>query len=175
MTAKRDVMFHPGRIMVPTDFSVSSEAAIAAATDLARQFGAQLHLLHVVPALPVQPYDAYFPEEQFVLELKDSAEKRLSGTVARLEKCGVRASFGLEIGNDVVGNILHVLEDEKIDLLVLSTHGMSDWRPLVFGSIAEKVMKLAKCTVLLLRTPKGERQLEAVEREPAEAQEAVIA
>ena len=47
-----------------------------------------------------------------------------------------------------------VLEREGADMIVLSTHGMSGWRPMVFGSIAEKVIKLAPCPLLLLRSHK---------------------
>ena len=47
-----------------------------------------------------------------------------------------------------------VLGRERSDLVVLSTHGVSGWRPMIFGSIAEKVIKLAECPLLLLRTPK---------------------
>ena len=60
----------------------------------------------------------------------------------------------VEIGDDVAGTILDVIEREHIDYVVISTHGRSGWYPSVFGSIAEKVVKLAPCPVLLLRTPK---------------------
>ena len=50
-----------------------------------------------------------------------------------------------ETGNDVASNIMIVIERERIDMVVLSTHGMSGWRPMVFGSIAEKVVKLVQC------------------------------
>ncbi|MGD0135863.1 MAG: universal stress protein, partial [Bryobacteraceae bacterium] len=52
----------------------------------------------------------------------------------------------------VVGNIMQVIEREHIDMIVISTHGISGWRPLVFGSIAEKVVKQVQCPLLLLRS-----------------------
>jgi nucleotide-binding universal stress UspA family protein len=45
-----------------------------------------------------------------------------------------------------------VIEREHIDMVILSTHGISGWHPLVFGSIAEKVIKLVQCPLLLLRS-----------------------
>jgi len=60
----------------------------------------------------------------------------------------------VEVGDDVASTILEVAEREKADMVVISTHGITGWHPLVFGSIAEKVMKLVSCPVLLLRTPK---------------------
>ena len=56
------------------------------------------------------------------------------------------------VGNDVVGNIMMVIDREQIDMIVISTHGMSGWRPAIFGSIAEKVVKLVQCPLLLLRS-----------------------
>jgi nucleotide-binding universal stress UspA family protein len=49
---------------------------------------------------------------------------------------------------------MEVVEREHIDLVVISTHGISGWHPLVFGSIAEKVVKLVECPLLLLRSAK---------------------
>jgi nucleotide-binding universal stress UspA family protein len=54
----------------------------------------------------------------------------------------------------VAGNIMMVIDREDIDMVVISTHGISGWRPLVFGSIAEKVVKLVQCPILLLRSMK---------------------
>jgi nucleotide-binding universal stress UspA family protein len=47
---------------------------------------------------------------------------------------------------------MQVIEREHIDMIVISTHGISGWRPLVFGSIAEKVVKQVQCPLLLLRS-----------------------
>jgi len=54
----------------------------------------------------------------------------------------------------VAGTIIEVVDREHIDMVVISTHGMSGWHPLVFGSIAEKVVKLVECPLLLLHSPK---------------------
>jgi nucleotide-binding universal stress UspA family protein len=71
---------------------------------------------------------------------------------ATLVSKGIKASSSIEIGNDVVGNIMLVIEREHIDMIVISTHGISGWRPLVFGSIAEKVVKQVQCRLRLLRS-----------------------
>jgi nucleotide-binding universal stress UspA family protein len=49
---------------------------------------------------------------------------------------------------------MEVVEREHVDMVVISTHGISGWHPLVFGSIAEKVVKLVQCPLLLLRSAK---------------------
>jgi nucleotide-binding universal stress UspA family protein len=66
----------------------------------------------------------------------------------------VKSTSSVEVGNDVAGNIMEVVEHEHIDMVVISTHGISGWHPLVFGSIAEKVVKLVQCPLLLLRSAK---------------------
>ena len=72
--------------------------------------------------------------------------------IGALVSTGVKASFNVEIGKEVADNIMTVVESEQIDMVVLSTHGISGWRPLVFRSTAKKVVRLVKCLVLLLRS-----------------------
>jgi nucleotide-binding universal stress UspA family protein len=67
---------------------------------------------------------------------------------------GVQATSLVEVGNDVVGNIMMVIDREHIDMVVISTHDTCGWRPTVFGSIAEKIIRLAECPILLLRSAK---------------------
>ncbi|ADW71366.1 UspA domain-containing protein (plasmid) [Granulicella tundricola MP5ACTX9] len=151
-------MFHPKKILVPIDFSPSSIAALATASQMAQQFHAKLCLLHVIPMLPIvsglEFPTAFYPRQEFLADAEEDSAKRFVDLVDHLAGQGVEATFKVEIGNDVVGNVLMVLEREHADLLVISTQGMSGWRPVVFGSIAEKVVKLAECPVLLLRTAK---------------------
>jgi hypothetical protein len=56
---------------------------------------------------------------------------------------------------------MEVVEREHIDMVVISTHGISGWHPFVFGSIAEKVVKLAQCPLLLLRSAKPRGDLKS--------------
>ena len=49
---------------------------------------------------------------------------------------------------------MEVVKREVIDMVIISTHGITGWHPLVFGSIAEKVIKLVECPLLLLRSAK---------------------
>ena len=150
--------FNPKKILVPLDFSPSSISALTTTTELARQFHAEVCLLHVIPMLPIvtgiEFPTSFYPSQEFLADAEKESEKRLAELVSNLLEQGIKASSKVEIGNDVVGNVLMVIEREQIDMLVISTHGMSGWRPVVFGSIAEKVIKLAECPVLLLRSAK---------------------
>ena len=146
----------PTKILLPIDFSQSSQAALDTAADLALHFDAQLFLVNVIPFFSTFTPDFSTPQAQFQQEEKARAEERLEKIHAVLTKRGVKAGFSVETGNDVVGNIMEVLERETIDFVVISTHGISGWHPLVFGSIAEKVIKLVQCPLLLLRSAKLE-------------------
>ena len=158
MTETPGSTFHPRKILVPMDFSASSIAALATAGEMAQEFHAELYLLHVIPMLPIvsgmEFPTAFYPRQEFLADAETDAATRFAGFVDNLAGQGVEAASKVEIGNDVVGNVLMVLEREHADMLVISTHGMSGWRPMVFGSIAEKVVRLAECPMLLLRTAK---------------------
>jgi nucleotide-binding universal stress UspA family protein len=144
----------PTKILVPIDFSPSSHAALESAADLAQHFGAAIHLVHVIPMFPATTFPDFIPETKFLEAAKGEADRHFAAAAADLAAKGIKVSSSVEVGDDVASNILEAVEREKADMVVISTHGITGWHPLVFGSIAEKVMKLVSCPVLLLRTPK---------------------
>jgi nucleotide-binding universal stress UspA family protein len=146
----------PTKILLPIDFSQSSQAALDTAADLALHFDAELFLVNVIPFFSTFTTEIAAHQVQFQQEEKARSGQRLEKIQAVLTKRGVKTGFSVETGNDVVGNIMEVLERETIDFVVISTHGISGWHPLVFGSIAEKVIKLVQCPLLLLRSAKPE-------------------
>lgn len=149
----------PTKILLPIDFSPSSQAALDMAADLAQHFQAELHLVNVIPEFPTTTIPDFIPEAAFLENARKYAEVHLAKCKAALQTRGVKSTFSVEVGNDVVGNIMEVAEREHIDMIVISTHGISGWHPLVFGSIAEKVVKLAQCPLLLLHSAKPESEV----------------
>jgi nucleotide-binding universal stress UspA family protein len=154
MRIARDTYSTPKKILLPMDFSKSSYRALEMAGDLAELFHAQICMVHIIPEIPVFTGVDYFPETAVLQERRGAIEQRLDACKTSLAAKGLCASSSIETGNDVVGNIMLVIEREHIDMVVISTHGLSGWHPLVFGSIAEKVIKLVECPLLLLRTAK---------------------
>ena len=146
----------PTKILLPIDFSPSSQAALEMAADLAQHFHAELFLSNVIPMFPTTSLPDMIPEADFIQQARDYAELHLAKCRTVLAAKGIKASSGVEVGNDIAGNIMEVIERERIDMVVISTHGISGWHPLVFGSIAEKVVKLVECPLLLLRSAKPE-------------------
>jgi nucleotide-binding universal stress UspA family protein len=148
--------FAPTKILVPIDFSPSSHAALEMAADLADHFHAELCLVHVVPVFTTTSLPDFAPESKFIEDAKKDAETHFDAVKADLSSRGVKVSTWIEDGNDVASNIMEVVEREGIDFLVISTHGLTGWHPLVFGSIAEKIVKMVQCPLMLLRSAKPE-------------------
>ena len=133
----------PAKILLPIDFSPSSHAALEQATVLAQHFHAELILVHVVSEC----------ESEEAIKV---AESNFATSIAALGAKGIKASSIVKKDVDAAGAILDEVEGQKVDLVVVSTHGTTGWHPLVFGSIAEKLVKLVPVPVLLLRTEKPE-------------------
>ena len=146
----------PTKILVPIDFSPSSHAALDAATELAEKFHAAVYLLHVIPAFPNVSLPDSITEAAVIEKAKVAATERFDVSEAVLKGKGIAVTSAVEVGDDVAGAILEAVEREKADLVVITTHGLSGWYPQVFGSIAEKIVKLAQVPLFLLRTPKPE-------------------
>lgn len=144
----------PTKILLPIDFSPSSQAALEMAADLAKHFHAELYLVNVIPMFSTTTLPDFVPEGEFLEKGRALAGRLLAKCHVVLAARGVKSNSSVEVGNDIVGKIMEVLEREHINMVVISTHGISGWHPLVFGSIAEKVIKLVQCPLLLLRSAK---------------------
>lgn len=152
MSTTHKAAFSATQIVLPIDFSASSEAALEAATGLAKQFHAKLHLVHIVPEFPDFNGSDFFPFTSVLQEHTQTIEQKLDLCKERLKHHGLHVTSSIETGNDIVGNLMLVIKRERADMIVISTHGLSGWRPLILGSIAEQVIKLASCTLLLLHS-----------------------
>lgn len=164
-------MLPPKLIMSPIDFSSHSDDALKAATELASCFRSEICLVHVVPAIPKLPStSAFFHEGEYEQELHKDAQNRLDAMVRTIGAHGLKARAEVGTANDVSMELLRIAEHNNVDLIVIATHGMSGWRKLAFGSVTEKIVRLAACPVLVLRA-----QAEAESREPAKADSAAAA
>jgi nucleotide-binding universal stress UspA family protein len=135
------------RILVPTDFSEASDAALNYGIGLAQAFGAQLYLLHVPGETGVN-FEADFPFVQF----ENAARERLEALVSAQEAKRLRPEYVLRIGAPA-DQIVHYAEARDIDLIVMGTHGRSGVTHMVMGSVAEKVVRAAPCPVVTVRHP----------------------
>jgi len=146
-------MLPPKLILSPIDFSDPSHEALDVAADLASRFGSELLLVHVVPVVPKLPSGvSMFHEGEYERQLIEDAEKRLGELVKKYAGKGIRARSIVGLANDVGMEIIRTAEHERVDLIVIATHGMTGWRRLAFGSVTEKVVRTSSSPVLVLRT-----------------------
>ncbi len=151
-------MLPPKLILSPIDFSDPSHEALDTAADLASGVGAELLLVHVVPMLPRLPSPAtIFNEAEFEQELQKDAEKRLNELAEKLRAKGLKVRSEVGTASDVGMEIIRMGEHNKVDLIVIATHGMTGWHRLAFGSVTEKVVRLSHLPVLVLRAEKASK------------------
>ncbi|MEZ4701552.1 MAG: universal stress protein [Rhodothermales bacterium] len=143
------------RILHPTDFSESSESALAAALDVARRQGAELHLLHVAPTFGEDPlhsvYTAALDEKRFYRQLQDEADARMIALINAHEATDLRIKRVHTHGPSPAPMIIAYAQDENIDLIVIGTHGRRGLRRFLLGSVAEEVIRGAGCDVFAVR------------------------
>jgi len=140
------------RILCPTDFSDGSLEALSAATDIATKLGAELSVIHVLPILSALPTDPNYVFEMHQRQdlLYQDMEKRLHEMTRESKEKGMQGRVFVEHG-DAAGEIVRVAEEQRMDLIVIATFGKTGWRRLAFGSVTEKVVRLAPCPVLVVR------------------------
>ena len=140
------------KILAPTDFSDISVETIANASELSAYFGAELFVTHVIPPIPTLPSDPHYNFEVPAYQdaLKDNATRQLTVTIHQHVAEGVNA-YPLVSYGDPAKEIVRISEEENIDLIVIATHGLTGWQHIVFGSVAERVVRTAKCPVITVR------------------------
>ena len=148
------------KILCPTDFSEPSYEAIKAAGELAFHFGSELCVLHVVspvPLVPVGGEPSGFNVSLYERELEASSKGSLEEIINQMEWKDLKVRLIVLRGN-AADEIVRTSEEENADLIVIATRGRTGWDRLIFGSVAEKVVRLAKCPVLTVtsQTEKGE-------------------
>ncbi|MBI3270344.1 MAG: universal stress protein [Planctomycetes bacterium] len=136
------------RVLVPLDGSALSEAVLPHASRIAALFGAEFVLLRVAPPGGAAGMEAVYTESM----LADECERYLHETAARLRGTGLEVRTIVRHG-PVAQTIAEEAKAVAADLLAMSTHGRSGVSRWVFGSVTEKVVRLASLPTLLVRPP----------------------
>lgn len=143
------------RILVPTDFSADGDAAFDYALGLSRPFNASVHLLHVVEdplAAGVWSSEIYTAEiAGLQVNLVRDAEERLRHSAPA--DGGVTTE--VRTGN-AAKQILEAARERQADLVVMGTRGRTGLAHVVMGSVAERVVRLAPCPVLIVKADRAE-------------------
>ena len=141
---------------MPHRFQRTGLRRVRTAGELAEHFGAELLLLNVVPVLPPLPPDPNYvfkiPEYERYLhtDAGEHLKKTREELVAKIVKVRTMVGHG-----SPADEIVLIAKKENADLITISTHGSTGIERLVFGSVAEKVVRLAECPVLTVRQKKG--------------------
>jgi len=142
-------------ILFPTDFSEGSAQALTYAVDFAQKYGAKLYVIHVI-------YDVakasgwYVPHVSMDALYKDIQE----GAKKELDNFGVKELAGIKNIERVVETgvpyqeIMNFATKNKVDLIIIGTHGRTGIDRILFGSTAAQVVRNAPCPVLTVRIPK---------------------
>lgn len=151
-------MFIIKNIIVPTDFSKLSFSAFEYARDLAEKMGAVIHLIYVLektpPFLAVRSLDV--TEDEVMKTMEEQAKKQLAETAASFrEDSSVKILEVYRKGNDYE-EIVNYSKEINSDLIVIATHGRTGILHTLLGSVAEKVIRYAKCPVLVITPEEDE-------------------
>lgn len=142
------------RILFPTDFSEHADYAWPFALQFAQEFGAEVHLLHVVAPPPrlTGAYSANFDPEKFAAALTAEATASLDRLVQAAAGRNVAFCTEVRVGVDF-HEIIAYARSRQIDLIVMATHGRTGLAHALVGSVAEKVVRKAPCPVLTVKHP----------------------
>jgi nucleotide-binding universal stress UspA family protein len=143
-------------ILIPVDFSDCSDAAVKYGYALAEAFGATVHLLNVVQ----DPYTLPWAAEGFAAPIGDMLADWEGQAKRRLAEIVPTGSLTSTIVKTSVGSphpeIVRYAGEQRIDLIVLGTHGRGPLGHMLLGSVAERVVRTAPCPVLTVRHPQRE-------------------
>jgi universal stress protein A len=141
------------RILCGVDFSQPSVQAFNVAVEMARLMHAELHIIHVIEAYPVVP--EWLPTgrwDEAALALEEKAKAAMDALVATAAEAfnGTRVTTEVTAGRAYV-EILHHARDRETDLIIIGAKGLALPEEAFSGSTAERVMKEARCSVLIVR------------------------
>lgn len=141
-------------ILLPTDGSASSDLAIQAAVHLARDMGARVTGLHVVPPFHTFTYRVDMiedTEDQYEKESEARARKVLLTIENLAQECGVTCETVIVRSDDVHDAIIETARDRQCDLIAMASHGRRGVRGLLLGSETQKVLTHSLIPVLVYR------------------------
>jgi nucleotide-binding universal stress UspA family protein len=145
-------MFAPKRILHPTNFSDCSEHAFRFAVDVAQQYQATLIVLHVVESLGAE--NVTYGEARSQLE-PETYRQRLMDEVRQIAP-PAGSSIPMEhflLEGEAAEQIDRFALENKIDLIVMGTHGRTGLSRLLAGSISEQTLRRTPCPMLIVRLP----------------------
>jgi len=147
------------KILVATDFSEPSDAALAYGRELARTFDASLTVLHIVDNILTRAYGTdgvVLADPELQREIETSAQRQVDASLFDEDRQALGAVGLVITSNSPSAAIVTYARDASIDLIVMGTHGRGAIAQILMGSVAERVVRIAPCPVLTVRHPEHE-------------------
>jgi universal stress protein A len=147
------------KILVPTDFGEAADVALNYARALARNFGASIAVLHVAEDLTARMFagEVYMAMPAAMQkDVEDMARKQLGERLIDNDPDPLPVQPVVMTSNAPALTIVHYAKESNIDLIVMGTHGRGAMAHILMGSVAERVVRLAGCPVLVVRHPEHE-------------------
>jgi nucleotide-binding universal stress UspA family protein len=137
------------KILFPIDFAANFETLVPWVETFADKFDAQVYVLFVAQDLShfATFYVPHGNIEEFQQQAIDSARKRMAAAAEEFFKKFPKLETRVELGSPAE-KILAFAEKEKVDMIIMGAHGRSGLDKMIFGSVANKVVKSASCPVL---------------------------
>lgn len=141
-------------ILCPTDFSTSSEEALAYGSYLAEETGARLYLLHVVDESAA--YTTEYTGMGYLADFTQQIEHEAQHLLEAISPPSAVVEFErhLLLGSPA-RTIIEFADEHEVDLVVMGSHGRTGLSRLLLGSIVDTVVRTAHCPVLTVRSPKA--------------------
>jgi nucleotide-binding universal stress UspA family protein len=145
------------KLLLPTDFSESARHALNYGISFAREYEAELQLLHVVENLTVG-----YASDLFPVPMAEVFQEISGYAKAELAKLGAEArAKNVDVAEHVVqgkpsAEIIRFARENEVDMIVLGTHGKGMLDQALFGSTTERVVRRAPCPVLTVRLAEHE-------------------
>jgi len=141
------------RFLVPLDFSEYADQTLDYAITLAGQLGARVTLLHVIQPLPLGGVDMGVTLPfTYIQELEGEIQRSMESSLERVTAAGLEGEIVIVHGVPF-HEIIETAKTQQVDLIVMGTHGRTGFQYVLLGSVAEKVVRLAPCPVLVARQP----------------------
>jgi len=141
------------RFLVPLDFSEYATQALDYAINLGSKLGARLTLLHVIQSLPLGGVDMGVTlPYTYIQDLEAEIMESMNGYLERVTAAGLEGEIAVVHGVPF-HEIIEMARAQQVDLIVMGTHGRTGLQHVLLGSVAEKVVRLAPCPVLVARQP----------------------
>jgi nucleotide-binding universal stress UspA family protein len=144
------------KILVATDFSEPSDAALAYGRELARAFNASLTVFHSVANIAVYGAEIALYEPEIQKDIEAAAQKQIDALVSEEDRTALHAQAVVRTSSATALAIVDYAREINADLIVMGTHGRGAVAHLLMGSVAERVVRTAPCPVLTVRHPEHE-------------------